>query len=198
MWKKQVCELKNHRLSAAQIPSSLGPSIHVQQLLDCKICQPSYRSFTHPFYREKEAASSQLAQYEKPLINLFKQVTSLICKQWLHSFFFFFFAFLCVLNSAALLLGSSLSLSSRLCSTSSPSEGRSTGGKSFSGQVERAVAPSFPWLCPLPQVWTGQGRVSARGLQVPKDSVDCFREAMKIETFCVLPCTFSLGRRTSP
>lgn len=45
-------------------------------------------------------------------------------------------------------------------------------------------------LCPVPRVWTGQGRVFAQVPQAPKESVDCFGEAMKIETLYVLPCTF--------
>lgn len=70
------------------------------------------------FPEKKEAASSHLAHYEKPLINLFKQVISLIHTQWLH--------FLCIpvlVSQSAALLGSGQGLGAVLPAAVRPPPG---------------------------------------------------------------------------
>lgn len=50
---------------------------------------------------------------------------------------------------------------------------------SLAGWAAHAVV--FPVY--VPQVWTGQGRVITQIPQVPKGSVDCFRESVKLRQF---------------
>lgn len=159
-------------------PQQRGQSLHVQQFPGYRICQPSQRGFTHPFSWEKEAASSHLAHYETPLINLFKTsyflnpqaVIKLSWCSWV------------ILNSPALLLGSLNRLLAPGCIQPAPlPTGNSTCGRLGSSCYSLSRTYVF-----FPQVWTSQDRVITQILQVPKGSVDCFRESVKTKTFlCV-------------
>lgn len=130
----------------------LSQSICVQKLPGCWICLSNSRGFARPFSWEKEAASFHLAHCEKPLINLFKKVISLIRRQRLH--------FLCILTWFLTLQPFLAQLIVCASSCVLPCQkGETPVGEVSPGRWSRSLMQSLQWLCPLPQVRTGQGRI---------------------------------------
>lgn len=137
-------KIKNHRLCLAETLRSLGWSTHIP-------------GFTCLISQEKEAASSHQARYGKTF-NYSLQMSCFLNPQAVLTLSLPSYL---APNSTALLPDSPSNLSSWLHSPAPASTHRETPeGNSIGGWAEQLSND-----CPLPQVWTGQGRVLS---QVPR------------------------------